>query len=166
MEQVAAKKPSLQVLINLYDFHTRIFNNVIVGVSDEDANKRLNTKANHIAWIIGSLVNARYDLANAIGLNQRQASYELFKDYKGIQDSTPYPPLAEFKQDWEKISAPLKDALLHLTEDQLNGPDPFGMPGDLKLFDSIMFLTDRESYCIGQVGLWRRLLGYEAMKYD
>ena len=166
MEQVTAKKPALQVIINLYDFHTRLFNNVIVGISDEDANKRLNTKANHIAWITGSLVNARYDLARAIGVNQQQATNELFKDNKGIQDNATYPTLAEFKQDWEKISPPLRDALVNLSEDQLNGPDPFEMPGNMKLFDSIMFLTDRESYCIGQVGLWRRLLGYEAMKYD
>jgi len=166
MEQITAKKTALQVLINLYDYHTRLFNNVIVGISDEDANKRLNTKANHIAWITGSLVTVRYDLARMLGINQQQATGELFKDNRGIQDNATYPRLAEFKQDWEKISPPLRDALVNLSEDQLNGPDPFEMPGDMKLFDSIMFLTDRESYCIGQVGLWRRLLGYEAMKYD
>jgi len=166
MEQVTDKKTALQVLISLYDFHSRLFNNVIVEISDEDANKRLNTKANHVAWLTGSLVNARYDLARAIDIHQQQATGELFKNNKGIQDDAAYPTLAEFKQDWEKISAPLKDALANLSEDQLNGPDPFGMPGNMKLFDSIMFLIDRESYCIGQIGLWRRLLGYAAMKYD
>ena len=45
--------------------------------------------------------------------------------------------------------------------------DPFEMPGgDYTLFDSITFSTDRESYCIGQIALYRRLLGYDAMKYD
>src|SRR5678815_1888697 len=84
MEQITAKKTALQVLINLYDYHTRLFNNVIVGISDEDANKRLNTKANHIAWITGSLVTVRYDLARMLGINQQQATGELFKNNRGI----------------------------------------------------------------------------------
>lgn len=166
MEQITNKKQSLQVCINLYDFHTKLFYNVLDGISDKDANNRLGTKANHIAWIAGSLLNARYDLARAVGIDQQQTSYERFKDNKGIQDNIAYPPLSEYRQDWEKISPVLRDALINLDEQQLNGPDPFGMPGDMKLFDSITFLNDRESYCIGQVGLWRRLLGYDAMKYD
>ncbi|MEO6722146.1 MAG: DinB family protein [Ferruginibacter sp.] len=167
MQQITAKKTSLQVLINLYDFHTKLFYNVIVDITNEDASKRLDTKANHVAWLAGSLVNARFDLAKALGINEQQTTGELFKNNSGIQDNATYPSLSEYKKDWENISTVLKNALDNLDEDKLNGPDPFGMPGvDMKLFDSITFLIDRESYCIGQVGLWRRLLGYDAMKYD
>ncbi|MEO5673440.1 MAG: DinB family protein, partial [Chitinophagales bacterium] len=109
----------------------------------------------------------RYQLATFSGHEVKQTSHELFRDHKGIQDGITYPPLAEFKKDWEKISPLLRDSLLNLTEDQLNGPDPYGMPGkDLAFFDSITGCTDRESYCLGQIGLYRRLLGYEAMKYE
>jgi hypothetical protein len=167
METTEARKASTRVLIGLYDFHTKLFYNVLVDISDKDANNRLNTKANHIAWIAGSLVHGRYALANALGIGMKQTSDKLFENNKGIQDSVTYPALSEFKKDWENISTVLKDALVNLSEDQLNGPDPFDMPGgDYTFFDTLTMCIDRESYCIGQVGLYRRLLGYEAMKYD
>jgi hypothetical protein len=167
METATAKKASTDVLIGLYDFHTKLFNNVLVDISDKDANNRLGTKANHIAWIAGSLVHGRHALANIVGIHKKQTSDKLFENNKGIQDNLTYPPLAEYKKDWQNISTVLKDALVNLSEDQLNGPDPFDMPGeDFTLFDALTFCIDRESYCIGQIGLYRRLLGYEAMKYD
>ncbi len=166
METTTSKETSMQTLTNLYDWHTKLYKNAIDGISDNDAQNRLNTKANHIAWIAGSLVYGRYALANMVGLKLKQTSDELFKDYRGIQDNIPYPPLVEFRKDWEAISPVLKDALSDLSNEQLSGPDPFEMPGgSFTFFDTITACMDRESYCIGQVGLWRRLLGYEAMKY-
>ena len=167
METTTAKKSSTDVLIGLYDFHSKLFNNVLVDISDKDANNRLGTKANHIAWIAGSLVQARYVLANVLGSDKKQTSDKLFENNKGIQDNITYPSLVEFKKDWENITPVLKDALVNISEDQLNGPDPFEMPGgEYTFFDTLTMCIDRESYCIGQIGLYRRLLGYEAMKYD
>ena len=167
METAISKKASLEVFIGIYDFHSRLFNNVIEGISESDAQNRLNTKANHVAWLAGSLVHERYQLANFIGIDLKQTSDELFSNHKGIQDEVEYPHLDEFRSDWATISPLLKDALANLSDENLAGPDPFGMPGgDYTLFDAITFCTDRESYCIGQIGLWRRLLGYPAMRYD
>ena len=160
-------RTSIKTLINIYDWHTKFFRNVLVGIADKDAQNRLNTKANHIAWIAGSIVNGRYELGKFFGVELQQTSHELFKDNKGIQEGIAYPPLDEFRKDWEKISEPVKDALANASEEKLNGSDPFNMPGGpYTFFDTIVACTDRESYCIGQIGLWRRLLGYEAMKYE
>lgn len=155
----------LDTLMFLYDWHTKLFHNVIDGISEKDALNRLNTKANHIAWIIGSLVHERYEIANALGVGLKQSS-DLFKDHWGIQDNVKYPTLAEFEKDWNTITPVLRDALVNVTNEQLDRP--FVMPGEEPMthFDLIVFITDRESYCIGQVGLYRRLLGYEAMKYQ
>jgi len=167
MATLTSKKASIDVLVNMYDWHSKLFHNVLVDIKDEDAQNRLGTKANHIAWIAGSLLHGRYALANALHIDMKQASDKLFDDFKGIQDNIKYPPLEEYKKDWEKITPVLKDKILHLSDDELNGPDPFEMPGgDYTLFDSITFSVDRESYCIGQLGLFRRLLGYDAMKYS
>src|SRR3981081_4340541 len=127
METTIAKKTSIDVLSILYDLHTKLYYNVLVDISDKDANNRLGTKANHIAWIAGSLVQGRYGLANALGIDMKQTSDKLFENYKGIQENVSYPPLAEFKKDWEKISPVLREALVNVSEDQLNGPDPFEM---------------------------------------
>ncbi len=159
-------RTSLDAIINLYDLHTQLYLNVIDGFSDKDAANRLNSKANHIGWIAGSLVYERFELARLLGTEIKPTSGELFRDHKGIQDNVVYPSLNEYKKDWEKISGPLKNAILNLSEEQLEGPDPYEMPGEeMTLVNSLIFLVHRESYCIGQIGLYRRLLGYEAMKY-
>lgn len=144
-----------------------MYKNVLVDISDTDAQNRLGTKANHIAWIAGSLVQGRFALANMLHIDLKQTSDKLFENFKGIQDGATYPSLEEYKKDWDKITPVLKDKILHLTEEELNGKDPFEMPGgEYTLFDSITFCTDRESYCIGQIALFRRLLGYDSMKYE
>jgi uncharacterized damage-inducible protein DinB len=162
------KKASMKTFLELYDSHTSQFKNVLDGISDADAMSRLNTKANHVAWLAGSLVHARFELAKAAGIRDvQQTSYDLFSDYKGIQDGATSPSLDEFRKAWEGVSPRLRVAFASLTEEQLSGPDPMEMPGDgpYTFYDTIIFCTDREAYCIGQIGLWRRLLGYEPMKY-
>ncbi len=151
-------------LIVLYDMHTTYFANVTEGISDKDAHNRLNTKANHVAWLTGSLVQQRFEIAKDLGVDHKQAAHELFKDNKGIQDNITYPSLAEFKKDWETISPQLRDVLSNVTDEKLDSQYP--MP-EMKMtfFDMISFITYREANIIGQIALWRRLLGYEAMKY-
>lgn len=152
-------------LIVLYDMHTNFFFSALDGISDNDAHNRLNTKANHIAWLTGSLVQQRYEIATSLGADRKQAAHELFKDNKGIQDNVTYPSLAEFKKDWESITPVLKEALVNVSDEKLD--ELFEMMPEMKMtyFDLITFIIYREANIIGQIALWRRLLGYEAMKY-
>lgn len=163
--ETATTKKSLLPFVDLYDQHTKLFSNVIEGISAEDANNRLNTRANHPSWLTGSLVQGRYELANVLGAAKQSAFHEIFKDYKGIQDDIVYPTLDEYKKDWEEITPVLREALLSMNEDKLEEIAPFDMGEEVTYYTGISYLIDRESYCIGQIGLWRRLLGYEAMKY-
>lgn len=155
----------MYALIVLYDMHTEYFPKAIVGISDKDSQNRLNTNANHVAWIAGSLVQERYELANLLGGNElKQTAHELFKNHKGIQDGVTYPSPEEFKKDWEIITPVLRNALVNVTDEKLDSQ--FEIP-EMKMphFDLIAFMMYREANCIGQIALWRRLLGYEAMKY-
>jgi hypothetical protein len=160
----------MYALIVMYDMHTKFFSKVIEGISDKDAHNRLNTKANHIAWLSGSLVQERYELAKAIGIDpgsysDKQSAHELFKDHKGIQDNITYPSLGEFKNDWDKITPELRNALINVNDEKLDSQ--FKMPEfTMPFFDLVAFIIYREANCIGQIALWRRLLGYDAMKYD
>jgi hypothetical protein len=153
-------------IIVLYDMYTTFFSRAIDGISDKDAQNRLNTKANHIAWLTGSLVEGRNELASILGSKQQQAAHELFKDHKGIQDALTYPSLQSFEQDWNKISPILKDILLTISDEKLDSAFEM-MPGQtFSIYELITFTTYREASCIGQIALWRRLLDYPAMKYD
>lgn len=152
-------------LVVLYDMHTNYFQNVLEGISDEDAQNRLNTKANHVAWLAGSLVQERYELANELGIEEKPSTNELFRNHQGIQDDVAYPSLSEFKKNWENISPVLRQALINVSDKKLDSI--FKMEGmEFPYFDYITFQTYREANCIGQIALYRRLLGYDAMKYE
>lgn len=165
MEKINVKDSRMSSVVVLYDMHTTYFPNVIVNISDIDSHNRLNTKANHIAWLTGSLVEQRFEIANMLGSDVKQAAHELFKDNKGIQDNITYPSLPEFKKDWETISPLLKESLVNISSEKLD--ESFEMMPGMKMtyYELITFIIYREANIIGQIALWRRLLGYEAMKY-
>ncbi len=165
MKDNELKKDALQMLVDLLDYHTRMFPNVLVDISEADANNRLGTKANHPSWLAGSLVEGRFEMAKILGIEKHQAAHELFKDFKGIQDEVTYPVLNSYLADWDVISPLLKTAVENASAELWNSPETFGMGGNFTMFEAFAFCIDRESYVLGQLGLWRRLLGYPAMKY-
>jgi hypothetical protein len=160
-----AQTTHLKSLIDLYNLHSKLFVNVIAGISEKDANNRMGTKANHPSWIAGSIVQQRYELARILGESREATFHELFKDYQGIKDNVAYPSLDAYQKDWQTISPILKKLLAEITEEKADSIFPMDMGGPATYYEAIYFLIHREAYCIGQIGLWRRLLGYEAMKY-
>jgi hypothetical protein len=151
-------------LVVLFDMHTTYFHSALAGISDTDAAKRLDTKANHIAWLAGSLVQERYELANIFGKELKSAAYELFKDHKGIQSDVTYPSLASYEEDWDKVSPILRAELVKATDGELDKVLEY--PGmSFPVYEMVSFDMYREANCIGQIALWRRLLNYEGIKY-
>jgi hypothetical protein len=152
-------------LLVLFDMHSTYFVNAIDGILDNDAHNRLNTKANHIAWLTGSIVQQRFEIASALGVDEKPAANELFKNNKGIQDNVTYPSLETFREDWQRITPKLRQALLTVNDEKLD--ESFEMMPDMRMtyYELITFIIYREANIIGQLALWRRLLGYEAMKY-
>lgn len=157
----------IEAFMFLYDLHTQLFSNVIIGITAQDAQKRLNTKANHIAWLAGSLLQQRAELINNLGGNAKHEAEELFKNFQGIKDDAKYPELETYNKDWQKVSPVLRGFLAELKDEKLNTVfhDPKYPEMDMPFFEMIAYSMHRESYLIGQIGLWRRLLGYPAMKY-
>jgi hypothetical protein len=155
----------MYTVIVLSEMHTKFLLSALQGISDEDSHERLNTKANHIAWLAGSIVQERFEIAKALGIERKPVADEWFKNNKGIVDDMVYPSLADFRRDWEAISPVLKEALLNVKDEKLD--ESFEMMPNMRMtyFDLITFITYREANIIGQIALWRRLLGYEAMKY-
>jgi hypothetical protein len=152
-------------LVVLYDMHTKFFVSALDGLSDKDAHQRLNTKANHVAWLTGSLVEQRFEIANELGFEGKQAAESLFKNNKGIQDGIEYPSVEAFKKDWENITPVLRNLFMNVSDEKLDEKFEM-MPGmTMTYYELVTFIIYREANCIGQIALWRRLLGYEGMKY-
>ncbi len=152
-------------LLALYDLQTGLLAKALDGISEEDMYNRLNTKANHMAWLAGALVAQRYQMASEIRPNLQQTKAELFSDFKGIQDDAKYPTIAEYLKDWDTITPFAREALIKLDDQKLDSD--FDM-GEMKMpwFDLISFTIYREGSMIGQLALWRRLLDYPGLKYD
>lgn len=151
-------------IIVLYEMQTDFLIRALEGIEEKDAQKRLDTKANHIAWITGSVVHGRYFLAKSFGIDLQSTTGELFADNRGIIDDATYPTLAAFKADWTKISPLLQEALTQAGDDKLD--EKLQIPGmEITLFEMISFSSYREANCIGQIALWRRLLNYPGMNY-
>lgn len=152
-------------LVTLFDYHTSFFAKVLDGISKEDMHNRLQTAANHPAWLAGSLVHQRFMMTREKSTGLKQSNEELFKNNKGIQEGINYPGNAEYVGDWYMITPVAREALITIDDKKLDSP--FEMQGmQMSYYDMISFTIYREASIIGQLALWRRLLGYPAMKYD
>ena len=160
------KSNRMFAIVVLYDMHSTYFNSALDGIADTDAHDRLGTKANHVAWLAGSLLEGRYELANWFGIEGKAQSHEFFKNNRGIQDDEQYPSLESYKKDWAHISPILREKLMQASDAELDKILDFPeMNMSFPLYDMVTFTTYREANCIGQIALWRRLLDYPAMKY-
>lgn len=70
---------TLEVVIPGYRMHTQMFNNVLDGMEEEDAKRRIDNKTNHAIWMVGNLVNCRYGLANVLGLPHKDPHDDCLK---------------------------------------------------------------------------------------
>lgn len=167
-QQVLEAK-ALQIVIPQYRMHTQLFDNVIENISGFDALKRVNDVTNHFVWMAGNMVNTRYWLANILGVEDTDPNDELFKDAKALDPKVTYPELSDLKMQWHKVSPQLYNMFYKLTDEELAQPYNFGMGVDFveeNKLNMVGMCLDRESYLLGQMGLMRRALGYEGMKYD
>lgn len=167
MENPVAK--SLAIIIPGYRMHTQTFNNMLDGIQEADAQKRIENRTNHFTWMVGNLVNCRYWLADILGIHEKDPNEDLFKDAKALDINAKYPSLEELKKEWHKISPLLYKKLLQVDEAELMQAYPFGMGVSYveeNKLNMIGMCIDRESYLFGQLGLMRRILNYPGVKYD
>ncbi|MFN0030982.1 MAG: DinB family protein [Flavobacteriales bacterium] len=157
---------SIQHLINQYNLQTRLFNNATVGISDEQSEKRMSADTNPIAWLTGHTVSTRFMLAGALGLQESEPFPDLFQNGKGADANSKYPSMNALTKDWNSISEKVGKALSALSEEAIATKMPRPVPTGETLGDFISFLMHHEAYTIGQLGIYRRFHGLEAMKYD
>jgi hypothetical protein len=163
------KSQKLEIIIPAYRMHSQIFLNALDGISAADAMKRIDGKTNHIVWMAGNFVNMRYGLGQILGLREEDPYNELFFQAKALNEKFDYPSLEKLKENFHTISSLTYQKLLEATDDKLAEKFPLGM--NVPFFEEnvlnfIGMCIGREDYLCGQIGLMRKILGYEAMKYD
>ena len=154
-----------QGLLTLFDYQTDFYAKVLNGLSEEDMHNRLDTQANHPAWLAGALVNQRFLMASETSKGLKQTGEELFVNNKGIQAGVRYPSNEEYIKDWQTITPEARKALTDIDDKKLDSEiDMGGMK--MTYYELICFTIYREASMTGQLALWRRLLGHPAMRYD
>jgi len=168
---MSAKK----VLLDQYDLHNVLFNNVIADVSDEESNKCIAGPMNSVKWLAGHLAWAQLNLGNIGGLPQE---FQWRDHFHTKQGATPVdlaappsemPTLQQIKDKWNEMAPSIRAGLENLPEEALQSEVPIKHP--IAPFDSSLgglwaFINHHQAYTIGQIGILRRGLGKDAMKYS
>ena len=157
--------PALGPLAAILSLNQRLLLNSLDAMSDNDARVRAGD-GNSAAFLAVHLVDARLYLLRNIGGDMPHPFGERLQAVKTIDDMTWYPSLDEIRTAWNDVSSRLGPRLSALTGDDLAKQSPARFPiADQTLLGTIAFLTQHDSYHIGQVSLLRRVAGLPAMKY-
>jgi len=163
------KSKKLDIIIPAFRGHSQNFLLVLDGISDGDARKRIEGKTNHIIWMAGNFLDMRYALANVLGLDAENPQGELFFQGKALDENFVYPTLEELKENFHHISPLVYNSLLEISDEELDKDFEMGMNIDFfpeNVLNFVGMCIGREDYLCGQIGLMRKILGYEGMKYD
>lgn len=163
------KSKKMELVIPAYRMHSQSFMNVLDGISEEDALKRIENKTNHIVWMAGNFVNMRYGLGSVLGLQGEDPYNDLFFQGKALDENFKYPTLAELKENFHTISSKVFQKLHEVTDEELDEIFEIGMNIPFIKETKLNFVgmcIGREDYLCGQIGLMRRILDYPGMKYD
>ena len=151
----------------IFNLNERLFLNSLAGVTDEQAHERVSGHNNPLIWVATHTAWARYNAAALAGRPAANPYQHLFENFKPIDSTMVFPTIDEVKAEWKKASALLKEALVNISEQHLAAPAPFAPPtGDSTMEGAIIFLSQHESYDIGQMAYLKKFLTKEAMSYS
>ena len=159
----------LDIIIPAFRGHSQNLLLVLEGISEEDALKRIEGRTNHIIWMVGNFLDMRYALAGVLGLEIDNPHGELFFQGKALDENFVYPTLEALKESFHRVSPLLYNKLLEVSEKDLAKDFEMGMNIDFfpeNILNFVGMCIGREDYLCGQIGLMRRILGYDGMKYD
>lgn len=154
-------------LLDQFDLHTLLFNNVLVDISEEESIIRLVPSVNHIKWLAGHLVWGQSGLARMGGVNMDIVWIDHYNTQLAQPPGPeiPVPALDEIKSAWNKYAGSIREGLEGLPQEALDTPIEFPIPAFRSQEGLWTFINHHQAYTIGQIGILRRALDKEAMKY-
>jgi uncharacterized damage-inducible protein DinB len=147
--------------------NTRLYLNCLADVDDETAGRRPSGATNSLAFLALHLLDSRCYLARFIGSEAGHPFEALLEGVRGIEEMSGFPPLAEVRAAWERVSATLADRLAALTEEEVLRESPQRFPvDDRTVLGAVAFLLQHDSYHVGQMALLRKYFGLPPMSYS
>lgn len=153
-------------LADLLSVNARLFANVTTDVADEEAARRIDG-TNSFQYIAGHYVEIVCNLALITGQAEANPYTERF-GFGTRFDPTGegYPALSALLADHAAIAPKVEAAVRAMSDEQLAAASPFPLPFAQQTVQGLLaFQQHHLGYTIGQLGLYRRFLGHEAMGY-
>lgn len=168
---MSAKK----VLLDQFDLHNVLYNNVIADISDEESNRCVADPMNCVKWLAGHLLWAQHNLANIGGVKIEMPWRDHFHTKQGGSPEdfnapkSELPTLQQIKDKWGEFAPLIRKGLENLPDEALSAV--IGVPHPIAPFDNTLaglwaFINHHQAYTIGQIGILRRGLGKGAMAYS
>jgi uncharacterized damage-inducible protein DinB len=158
---------SVAPLAAILDLNTDLLLNCLDGLTDEEVRHRLAGGGNSLAFLIAHLTDTRHFLASRLKHPLPNPLTPLLADARSIDDIRGWPPVDELRRAWRTISDHLSEVLPSLIEEELSEPNVHRFPmSDSTRLGMIAFLTQHDSYHVGQAAFLRRQIGKPAMTYS
>ncbi|MDB5115072.1 MAG: DinB superfamily protein [Mucilaginibacter sp.] len=162
------------ILLAQYDLHGALFNNVIVGLSDEESNQTVAGMKNTAKWIAGHMLWDQGILAKigSVKIEIPWAYHFMSKEGATEDDlkapACELPTLQIIKDKWQEILPAIRSGLENISGEQLE--QTVNMPHPMYRFDNTLagvwaYANHHHAYSIGQLSIFRRALGKGAMSY-
>ena len=133
--------PAVAPLAAILDLNTDLLLNCLEGVSEAEAQRRLQGGGNSLAFLIAHLTDTRHFMATRLKRPLANRLTPLLADAQSIDDIRGWPPLDDLQAAWRAISDHLATVLPSLTAEELSEPN------------------------LGQAAFLRRQIGKSAMAY-
>jgi hypothetical protein len=127
----------------------------------------------HVAWQIGHLAMAEYNLTLARIRGTLPADHKLFpfddfaelfgRTSKPLADASCYPAPAALREILNRIHVQSQQELLTLGDEELDQPSALAKPHPIVTtkLSSLLWCAQHEMIHAGQIGLLRRMMGNE-----
>ncbi|MEM1205233.1 MAG: DinB family protein [Acidobacteriota bacterium] len=151
--------------------NTRLFARCFDGVDDDLAWRRVagegRHEANGMAFLGVHLAQSRHTLARILD-RPTEDPFPGLAQARGASGNLELPPVAQILAAWARLGESLDRTLAELDPAVLDRRAPYDFPvqgDDPSLLGGLAFLLQHEAYHLGQMGMLRRLLGLDAMRY-
>jgi uncharacterized damage-inducible protein DinB len=158
--------PRVAPLATLFELNTDLLLNCLDGLTDAEAQRRLEAGGNSITFLASHLTDSRHFLVARLGRPATNPLARYLADVRSIDDIQEWPTLDEIRQAWLAVSAHLAVVLGDLTAGELAEANVHRFPtSDSTRLGMIAFLVQHDSYHLGQTAFLRRQLGKLPMSY-
>jgi uncharacterized damage-inducible protein DinB len=158
--------PRVAPLAAIFELNTDLLLNCLDGLSQPEAQHRLDGGGNSIIFLAAHLADTRHFLLGRLGHPLTNPLSRYLADAQSIEDIGEWPALDEVRRAWLAVSAHLSEVLELLDAESIEKPGAHRFPiPDSTPLGMLAFLAQHDSYHLGQAAFIRRQLGKPAMTY-